>query len=132
HPPLIPQVRIRMSCFHHDSRGLLVAVALVLLGGGWTVARAEEEGYRSLFNGKDLTDWDGNPELWTVQDGALTGISDGTLKQNQFVSWTGGNVENFELKLEFRMEGNSNSGVPYRSQRMPTVGPWVVGGYQAD
>jgi len=108
------------------------AILLLLLGSTVCTTALAEEGYQSLFNGKDLTGWDGNPELWSVQDEAITGVSDGSLKQNQFISWTGGNVSDFELKLEFRMEGKSNSGVQYRSQRMPDIGPWVVGGYQAD
>lgn len=93
---------------------------------------AQEEGYTNLFNGKDLTNWDGNPELWSVTDGVITGKSDGKLKTNQFLVWTGGKAGDFELKLEFRMEGKNNTGVQYRSQRRPDVGDWVVGGYQAD
>ena len=30
-------------------------------------------GEKSLFNGKDLTGWEGNPKLWSVEDGAITG-----------------------------------------------------------
>ncbi|HWL09751.1 MAG TPA: DUF1080 domain-containing protein [Planctomicrobium sp.] len=91
-----------------------------------------EEGYKDLFNGKDLTNWDGNPELWSVMDGVITGKSDGKLKGNQFLVWTGGKAGDFELKLDFRFEGDNNSGVQYRSQRRPDVGDWVVSGYQAD
>jgi hypothetical protein len=32
-------------------------------------------GFRPLFNGKDLTGWDGNPELWSVEDGAIVGTT---------------------------------------------------------
>ena len=32
-------------------------------------------GEKQLFNDKDLTGWDGNPKLWSVQDGAITGIT---------------------------------------------------------
>ena len=35
--------------------------------------RHSERGFKSLFNGKDLTGWDGNPKLWSVKDGAITG-----------------------------------------------------------
>jgi putative heme-binding domain-containing protein len=93
-----------------------------------------EEGFESLFNGKDLTGWDGNPELWSVEDGVITGKTKGAgqLQYNQFLVWTGGKVANFELRVEFRMEGDNNSGVQYRSQRRPELGDWVVAGYQAD
>lgn len=93
-----------------------------------------EEGYQDLFNGKDLSGWDGNPELWSVEDGVITGKTNGPdhLPYNQFLIWKGGTVADFELKLEFRVEGNNNSGVQYRSKEMSQVGKWSVGGYQAD
>lgn len=94
--------------------------------------RAQE--YQQLFNGKDLSGWDGNPDLWSVEDGVITGRTAGpeTLKYNQFLIWEGGEVKDFELVLEFRLEGSNNSGVQYRSRALPDVGQWVVGGYQAD
>jgi putative heme-binding domain-containing protein len=95
------------------------------------IAQAEE-GFQSLFNGKDLAGWDGNPELWSVQDGVITGKTRGQLRQNQFLIWTGGTPADFELRLEFRFEGEANTGVQYRSQRRPDLGEWVVAGYQAD
>lgn len=108
----------------------LVSTALTLLS---SIGFAED-GYQNLFNGKDLSGWDGNPELWSVEDGVITGKTKGPdhLAYNQFLIWKGGEVADFELKLEFRVEGNNNSGVQYRSQRMPEVGDWSVGGYQAD
>lgn len=94
---------------------------------------AAEDGFESLFNGKDLTGWEGNPELWSVEEGVITGKTKGPdhLPHNQFLIWTG-TVKDFELRLEFRLEGNNNSGVQYRSQRLPDVGEWSVKGYQAD
>lgn len=96
--------------------------------------QAEEAGFKSLFNGKDLSGWDGNPELWSVEDGVITGKTNGPehLKYNQFLIWNGGEVADFELRLEFRLEGENNSGVQYRSARKPDIGDWSVGGYQAD
>ncbi|WP_437194356.1 3-keto-disaccharide hydrolase [Planctomicrobium sp. SH527] len=90
------------------------------------------DGFVEIFNGKDLTNWDGNPELWSVKDGVITGVSDGSIKANQFLVWTGGKVSDFTLVADFRLEGNNNSGIQYRSQRRPDVGDWVVRGYQAD
>src|SRR6056297_3263506 len=97
------------------------------------MAQAGEKGFRSLFNGKDLTGWEGNPELWSVEEGVITGITKGPdhLKYNQFLIWDG-EVADFELRLEFRVEGSNNSGVQYRSKLMENVGEWSVGGYQAD
>lgn len=109
-----------------------LALCVVMLGSVSTVGA--EDGYESLFNGKDLTGWDGNPELWSVEDGVITGKTNGPdhLPYNQFLIWKGGQPGDFELKLEFRVEGNNNSGVQYRSKELPDVGKWSVGGYQAD
>lgn len=92
-----------------------------------------EDGFESLFNGKDLTGWDGNPELWSVEDGLLTGRTKAPedLEYNQFLIYRGGEVENFELRAKIRVTGN-NSGIQYRSKEMPEVGKWSIGGYQCD
>ncbi len=110
----------------------LCAALFVLLG--LAIPVFADDGYESLFNGKDLTGWDGNPELWSVEDGVITGKTNGPdhLKYNQFLIWKGGKVGDFELKLDFRVEGDNNSGVQYRAKEMPDVGKWSVGGYQAD
>jgi len=88
---------------------------------------------RSLFNGKDLSGWDGNPELWSVQNGVITGITkaDEPLPYNQFLIWRDGKVKNFELRVTLRQTGN-NSGIQYRSRELPDVGKWSIGGYQCD
>ncbi len=93
-----------------------------------------EEGFVDLFNGKDLTGWDGNPELWSVEDGALTGKTKGPehLTYNQFLIWRGGTVKNFELRVKMKVEGDSNSGIQYRSKELPENGKWSIGGYQCD
>ena len=99
-----------------------------------TASTATADEYESLFNGRDLTGWNGSSELWSVEDGAITGRTNGpeTLKANQFLIWKGGKVRDFELKADFRLEGKNNSGVQYRSRPLPDIGPHVVGGYQAD
>lgn len=94
---------------------------------------AQDDGFRSLFNGRDLTGWDGNPDLWTVEDGAITGRTKGPehLDYNQFLIWRGGTLKNFELHAKVRVTGN-NSGIQYRSRELPDIGKWSVGGYQCD
>jgi hypothetical protein len=93
-------------------------------------ANAED---RQLFNGKDLTGWDGNPENWSVQDGCITGTTtnEKQLPYNQFLIWRGGTVKNFELTAKVKQSGN-NSGIQYRSKELKDVGPWSIGGYQCD
>ena len=89
-----------------------------------------EEGFTPIFNGKDLTGWDGNPKFWSVKNGAIHGetTKENPTKGNTFCIWRAGTVENFELRLSFRMQ-TGNSGVQYRSK---DLGNWGVGGYQAE
>ena len=109
----------------------LVLASLALFA---SVALAQDPGFRSLFNGKDLTGWRGNPDLWSVQDGTITGVTkaDPKLTHNTFLVWTNGNVDDFELRLSYRIV-KGNSGIQYRSKvlREGNFGP-IVGGYQAD
>ena len=35
----------------------------------------DHEGYVSMFDGKTLDGWDGNPRFWRVEDGAIVGES---------------------------------------------------------
>ena len=92
-----------------------------------------QDGFKPLFNGKDLTGWDGNPELWSVEDGCITGKTTGPeqLKYNQFLIWRGGKVKNFELHAKIKQSGN-NTGIQYRSKELPENGKWSIGGYQCD
>ncbi len=97
---------------------------------------AEEcaEGFVQLFDGKSLDGWDGNPDFWRVEDGTITGQTtpEKPTKGNTFLIWRQGEVADFDLRFEYRMEGG-NSGVQYRSFENPDKwGKWVIGGYQAD
>jgi hypothetical protein len=96
-------------------------------------AQGSESGFRPLFNGRDLTGWDGNPATWSVKDGTITGVTQGpeSLAYNQFIIWRGGTVKNFELHAKIRQTGN-NTGIQYRSKELPAIGRWSVGGYQCD
>ena len=91
-----------------------------------------QDGFKPIFDGKTLAGWDGNPELWSVEDGAITGKTKGPdhLAYNQFLVWNGV-VKNFELRAKVKCSA-SNSGIQYRSKELPEVGKWVIGGYQCD
>jgi hypothetical protein len=100
--------------------------------------RPAEPGFTRLFNGKELAGWEGNPKLWSVKDGAITGqtTAENPAKGNTFLIWTNGVVADFELRCSFRLvpgdaQGFSNSGIQYRSKVVDPAN-WVVGGYQAD
>jgi hypothetical protein len=102
------------------------------------LAQNVERGFKSIFNGTDLTGWDGSPDLWSVKDGAITGQTtvEHPAKENTFLIWTNGVVGDFEMRCSFKLvpgdsAGFANSGVQYRS-RVVKPSYWVVAGYQAD
>jgi hypothetical protein len=100
------------------------------------VAPPEPEGMQPLFNGKDLEGWDGDPRLWSFRDGIVRGetTAENPTQGNTFLIWRGGTVQDFELRLSFRIR-SGNSGVQYRSKQIESRNPsnrWVVSGYQAE
>lgn len=116
-----------------------MVTCLLLLSVVGVVHAQEETGeneteFKELFNGRDLAGWEGDERIWRVEDGLLTGQTtpETKLKANTFAIWTGGEVADFQLKVVFRLEGDNNSGVQYRSQRNPKGGEYSLVGYQAD
>ena len=99
----------------------------------WAVCgflRADD--FVSIFDGT-LKGWQGDPDYWRVEDNTLVGEvrADNLLKRNSFIIWRGGELADFELKLEYRVSAEGNSGINYRSTEVPGV-PWAMRGYQAD
>jgi hypothetical protein len=91
-------------------------------------ARAAEEGFKPLFDGKTLSGWHGDGQHWTVADGVIVGSTDATpIRKNNFLS-TEKSYANFVLRLKFKLR-NGNSGVQFRSRQLDD---YVVRGYQAD
>jgi hypothetical protein len=94
-----------------------------------------ETGFRQIFDGKSLDGWDCDPGFWKVENGAITGETTRARQpaQNIFCIWKGGSPGDFELRLQYKLTGaNGNSGIQYRSVELPSVGNWVMKGYQAD
>ena len=114
---------------------LLVLSSLIPSPNAESSAPPEPEGMRQLFNGKDLTGWNGDPKLWKVQDGIIHGetTAENPTKGNTFLIWQDGKVKDFDLRFSFRCSNTNNSGVQYRSKHI-TEGKvnnnWVVRGYQ--
>jgi hypothetical protein len=106
-------------------------------GRGWG---NRGDGFEALFNGTNLHGWKGDPALWSVQKSNIVGRTTAkqSLKENTFLIWTNGTVQDFELHLEYRITANNpagfaNSGVQYRSRELTNNPvPFVVAGYQAD
>ncbi len=95
--------------------------------------RAEAD-FKPIFDGKTFDGW-AAPDMsyWTIEDGAIVAQStnDHPCKNNQFLVWQLGQLDDFELKLQFQIEGapNANAGVQIRSV-IHEDGHAV--GYQAD
>ena len=124
---------------------IVLLVALYALTGvdSTTTQAAEEaaveEGFVSIFNGKDFTGWEGDQTVFRIEDGAIVG---GSLKKpldrNEFFC-TKKQYANFELRFEAKVIGQegsgkawdgANAGVQFRSLRIPNHNE--VSGYQAD
>ena len=116
-----------------------IVLVIIIIGfctvKGWTadnqLTPAEKKaGFVSVFNGRDLTGWDGDPRLWSVKDGVIQGqtTKENPAHGNTFCIWRAGKLKNFILKIKFRIQ-NGNSGIQYRSQ---DLGKWRVSGYQAE
>lgn len=98
-------------------------VACVLISGN---ARADEAGFKSLFNGKDLKGWKYQKGAWAVQNGAIH--CTGSSKTKNWLVWKGGEPADFELRLQFKWT-KGNSGVQIRSHETK---PFYVRGYQVE
>ena len=114
---------------------LLVFSSHALAADDAQSAPAEPADMKCIFNGTDLTGWDGDPRLWSVKDGALRGetTAENAAQGNTFIIWKDGVLKDFELRLSFRCNATNNSGIQYRSRHI-TEGSvrnkWVVRGYQ--
>ena len=109
---------------------LIVLGSVLLFACSRPVAAADETGFVSIFNGKDLAGWDGKPGWWRVEDGAITSQStpEKPCPKAHYLIWRGGQPADFELRLRFRLIGG-NSGIQIRSREVPD---WDTSGYQAD
>jgi hypothetical protein len=104
-----------------------------LLSGPIVAVAAEPDGgFTPIFNGKDLTGWEGKPGYWSVEDGCLTGMTtaERPLTKSTYLFWRGGKVADFELRAVYRFVGSfGNSGINFRTQQLPELD---VKGYQGD
>lgn len=119
---------------------MMIAFAGLIAGGCLAAdspAASDEPGFTSLFNGKDLTGWDGDARFWSVEDGTIVGrtTKENPTTHNTFLIYKGGpegwpaaQLGDFELRFSFKLT-NHNSGMQYRSKELPDH---VMMGYQAD
>ena len=118
----------------------VLVAALLNTGNAEDVKQAPPEpaGMQTIFNGRDLSGWDGDERLWIVKEGVIHGETtpENAAKGNTFLIWKDGTTKDFELRLSFRCNSENNSGIQYRSRHIAeeeTVrkkNQWVVRGYQ--
>lgn len=122
-------------------RRILTALLLLAVGANTLFAQKdanqapkEPKDMKSIFNGKNLDGWDGDPRLWSVKEGVLRGETTEIEKANgnTFIIWKDGTTRDFQLRLSFRCNASNNSGIQYRSKHIADSpkNKWVVQGYQ--
>lgn len=111
-----------------------LALVLAVVSAPLAAVADDADGFVSIFDGKQLGQWDGNPDYWRVENGAIVGENPAdpakATKGNTFCVWRAEEPGDFEFKLEYKIVGG-NSGIQYRSVENPNV-KWSIGGYQAD
>ena len=90
------------------------------------------DGFQNLLAGNRLRGWDGDSKYWSFKKGVLTGVTDGSLKMNRFITWKGSTIRNFDLRVKVKVSPGGNSGIQYRGTSRPDLGLDIVTGYQCD
>ena len=97
-------------------------------------ASASADDWVALFDGTTLDGWQGDPAIWSVENGEIVGRTTPETNRTTYLH-RDGVFDDFELEFEIKLEGDTaNSGMQYRSRRLgPEVGDgWDLAGYQAD
>lgn len=123
-----------VACLRHT----LIAMALIgCVCPAAQSARAAEDKQDdkskpvALFDGKSFAGWEGNLDVFRIEDGAIVGGSlEKNVARNEFLC-TKQEYGDFELRLKFKLLGKgANAGVQIRTKRIPNH--HEVSGYQAD
>jgi hypothetical protein len=115
---------------------IFITTALCAFVGFRYIARHEvvdSEGFRQIFDGKTLDEWEGDPVYWRVENGVMVGeVTEKTLlKRNSFITRKDLITRDFELKVLYRISARGNSGINYRSIKLDSL-PYAMKGYQGD
>ncbi|NRA51476.1 MAG: DUF1080 domain-containing protein [Phaeodactylibacter sp.] len=111
---------------------LLGLLLLTCLAYNFSWANPDEDGWRDLFNGKDLSGWEtrnGTAE-YVVRNGVIVGTTKTDIP-NTFLC-TKEMFSDFILELEIWGDAAINSGVQFRSNSIPEYRNGRVHGYQAE
>ena len=109
-------------------------LTLAILLTSATFCCGQDDGFKPIFDGKTLKGWKGDENFWRVDDGAIVGetTAEKKVKVNNFLAWADGEVDDFELKVKYRLSGTdrANSGIQFRSSVDKKTSRFK--GYQAD
>ncbi len=83
---------------------------LMLLFTSVATAEDKDEGFVALFNGKDLTGWQGATDGYVVDEGAIQCLA----KKGGFL-YTDKEYGDFHLKFEFKLTPGANNGLGIRA-----------------
>lgn len=94
-------------------------------------AEDKENGFTPLFDGKSFEGWEGNMDVFRIDDGAIVaGSLKSEIPRNEFLC-TKEKFGDFELRLEAKLSGEGdNAGIQFRSKRIPNHHEVI--GYQCD
>lgn len=91
-----------------------VLLGLVFVASALAGLALAEEGWTTLFNGKDLAGWKSvGRGHWTVEEGAIVGRND-TEKPGNYWLVSDQEYDNFILRLKYWITAGGNSGVAVR------------------
>jgi hypothetical protein len=94
--------------------------------------KPDADGFITLFNGKNLTGWEGLEDYWSVKDGVISGHETKDKSKQTFLVCTAAKFGDFELHLKYKFATpDGNSGIQFRSKVLDPKS-FRVGGYQAD
>ena len=123
--PIVIVVRSRSITLLAAALGIAVAAA--------PAACEQEEEFVSIFDGETLEGWHAVPanslSNWTVEDGSIIGR--GTANRLVYLVWQDQMLTDFELRFQYRLLTEGNSGVEIRAQP-DTSGKRPFEGYHAD
>jgi hypothetical protein len=129
---------MNLNCRQRHLRPILgtYALALAVISASYVAAEDpqsdDDQQAIALFDGKSFAGWEGNLDMFRIEDGAIVaGTLDKKIPRNEFLS-TRQEFADFELRLQFKLVGGdgANAGVQIRSRRIPDHHEMI--GYQAD
>ena len=114
-------------------RSIRCCAAILAISSQFCAAADDEAGFKPIFDGQSLAGWRGEEGFWRVENDSIVGEStaERPLSHNTFLVWDQGEVDDFELRLQFRISGTAaaNSGIQFRGTQRDDG---HVVGYQAD